>query len=186
GMQTVVVAHPPKFGATLAGFDDTKAREVAGVTAVHEIPQGVAVYANSTHAALKGREALSIDWDDSGAETRSTEQIFSDYAEAAQDGGRDAEMIGDGAAGIDGSDQVIEAEFRFPYLAHAPLEPLDGVVEWSDEGAEIWMGSQFPSFDKPAIAQGLGLSPETVTLNVMLAGGSFGRRAQDTAHFANE
>ncbi|MFC3615902.1 molybdopterin cofactor-binding domain-containing protein [Lutimaribacter marinistellae] len=186
GMQTVVVAHPPSFGATVARFDDAEARTVSGVTAVRQIPQGVAVYANSTHAALKGRDALTVEWDERNAETRSSDQILADYAAAAKDGGRDAEVIGNGAAGIDRSDQILEAEFHFPYLAHAPLEPLDGVVEWSGDRAEVWMGSQFPAFDHPTMAQGLGIPPENISLNVMLAGGSFGRRAQDTAHFAAE
>lgn len=186
GMLTVVVAHPPKFGATVASYDDGAALEVPGVQAVRQIPQGVAVYATSTHAALRGREALSVEWDDSAAETRSSAAIFEAFSKAASEGGKDAEVLGDGAVGIDGAAQVIEAEFRFPYLAHAPMEPLDGVIEVREEGAEVWMGSQFPALDKPTIVQTLGLSPESVQLNVMLAGGSFGRRAQDTAHFAGE
>jgi isoquinoline 1-oxidoreductase beta subunit len=186
GMETVVVAHPTKFGATVAAFDDAAALEVPGVTAVRQIPQGIAVYATSTFAAIKGREALDITWDESGAETRSTEQIFADFASAADDGGLDAEVMGDGAAGIEGSDQVIEAEFRFPYLAHAPMEPLDGVLEVRDDGAEAWIGAQFPAGDQGTIAQTLGFDPANVMVNVMLAGGSFGRRAQDTSHFAAE
>ena len=186
GMQTVVVAHPRKFGATVAGFDDSAAVQVPGVVAVRQIPQGVAVYATSTHAALKGRAALSVDWDESGAETRSTEQMFEEFSQAAAEGGQEAELAGRGASGIDGAARVIEAEFRFPYLAHAPMEPLDGVIELREDGAEVWMGSQFPALDKPTLVQGLGVAPEKLQLNVMLAGGSFGRRAQDTAHFAAE
>mgnify|MGYP005994611647 CR=1 FL=1 len=186
GMQTVVVAHPPKFGATVASHDDTEALKVPGVTAVYRIPQGVAVVARSTHAAIRGREALSVEWDESGAETRSSDEIFAAFSDMAAKGGQDAELNGDGAAGIDGAAQVIEAEFRFPYLAHAPMEPLDGVIELTEAGAEVWMGSQFPALDLPAVANVLGLDPGAVTVNVMLAGGSFGRRAQDTAHFANE
>ncbi|MFW2543911.1 molybdopterin cofactor-binding domain-containing protein [Primorskyibacter sp. 2E107] len=186
GMQTVVVAHPPKFGATVASFDDAAALEVPGVSAVRQIPQGVAVYAASTYAAIKGRNALSIEWDESAAETRTSDEIYTAFSEAAAQGGKDAEVIGDGAAAIDGAARVIEAEFRFPYLAHAPMEPLDGVLELSEEGAEVWMGSQFPGLDLPTVAGTLGLDPSKVSINVMLAGGSFGRRAQDTAHFASE
>lgn len=186
GMQTVVVAHPQKLGATVASFDDADAMKVAGVQAVKQIPQGVAVYADSTFAAISGRNALKIEWDESGAETRSSDQIYADFAKAAEDGGQDAEMLGNGAADIEGAAQIIEAEFRFPYLAHAPMEPLDGVIEVGDDGAEVWMGSQFPALDKPAIAKALGLDAGAVAVNVMLAGGSFGRRAQDTAHFASE
>ncbi len=186
GMQTVVVRHPPKFGATVAGFDDSAAREVSGVLAVREIPQGVAVYARSTAAALKGRDALSVQWDESGAETRSSAEIFEDYSAAARSGGRDAEAIGDAGAGIGGAETVHEAEFRFPFLAHAPLETLDAVIEVRGDSAEIWMGSQFPALDKPTAVQVLGIPAENLTLNVMFAGGSFGRRAQPSAHIAAE
>lgn len=186
GMKTAVVAHPPKFGATVASFDDSAALQVAGVEAVHQIPQGIAVIARSTFAAIQGRNALDIEWDESGAETRSSEALYQAYSEAAAQGGKDAEVIGNGAADIDGAAQVIEAEFRFPYLAHAPMEPLDGVIEVREDGAEVWMGSQFPALDLPAVAGVLGMDAANVTVNVMLAGGSFGRRAQDTAHFANE
>ncbi|APE44126.1 twin-arginine translocation pathway signal protein [Sulfitobacter alexandrii] len=186
GMKTVVVAHPPKFGATMASFDDQAARDVPGVEDVYAIPQGVAVVAASTYAAIRGRDALEIEWDESAAETRSTDAIYEAFSEAAAQGGKDAEVMGNGAADIDGAAQVIEAEFRFPYLAHAPMEPLDGVIEYAEGRAEVWMGSQFPSLDLPTVANVLSLEPANVKVNVMLAGGSFGRRAQDTAQFANE
>ena len=186
GMETVVVAHPVKMGAKVASYDDSAAKEVPGVTAVRQIPQGIAVYAGSTAAAIKGRDALEIEWDESAAETRSSDQIYEAFSADADQGGMDAEVIGEGAAPIEGAAQVIEAEFRFPYLAHAAMEPLDGVIEITEDGAEAWVGSQFPSLDVPTIAQTLGLDAAKVKMNVMLAGGSFGRRAQDTAHFAAE
>ncbi|MFW8633547.1 molybdopterin cofactor-binding domain-containing protein [Cribrihabitans pelagius] len=185
-MQMVTVVHPPKFGATVASFDDAAALDVPGVFAVRQIPQGVAVYADTFHAALKGRAKLIVEWDENGAETRSSEQMYAEFSSAAADGGMEAERIGDGGDGIADAAQVIEAEFRFPFLAHAPLEPLDGVIEVGEGKAEAWIGSQFPSLDVPALAQVLELDPADVTLNVMFAGGSFGRRAQDTAHFAAE
>ncbi|XDA97093.1 xanthine dehydrogenase family protein molybdopterin-binding subunit [Sulfitobacter sp. LCG007] len=186
GMQTVVVAHPPKFGATVASVDDAAALAVDGVEAVRQISTGVAVYASSMMAALRGREALGIEWDESGAETRSSAQIFADFAKAAEDGGVVAEETGDIDGALEAAAEVIEAEFRFPYLAHAPMEPLDAVLEVRAGKAEMWAGSQFPSLDQPTIAKVLGLQPEDVHINVLLAGGSFGRRAQDTAHLAAE
>ena len=158
-----VPMYTRKLGATVASFDDADAMNVTGVRAVRQIPQGVAVYADSTFAAISGRNALKIEWDESGAETRSSDQIYADFAKAAEDGGQDAEMLGNGAADIEGAAQVIEAEFRFPYLAHAPMEPLDGVIEVREDGAEAWMGSQFPALDKPAIAKALGLEHDPAT-----------------------
>ncbi|KAF0674578.1 xanthine dehydrogenase family protein molybdopterin-binding subunit [Profundibacterium mesophilum] len=186
GMQTVVVRHAPKFGATVASFDDAQALEVPGVEAVREIPGfGVAVYARNTAAAMKGREALSIEWDESKAETRSSEQMYEEWSKAAESA-RDVETAGDFSGKFDAGETILEEEFRFPFLAHAPLEPLDAVLEVKDGKAECWMGAQFPSLDKPAIAQGLGIDPENVIINVMFAGGSFGRRAQPTAHIGAE
>ncbi len=187
GMQTVVVRHPDVLGATVASFDDTEALKVKGVEAVRQIPQGIAVYATSTAAALKGRSLLEVEWDTSEAETRSTAQIYEDFSAAAtRDGGVVVEETGDSGAAIDGAETVHEVEFRFPYLAHAPMEPLDVVLERKGGNVEMWMGAQFPGVDKGAVAQTLGVEGGDITLNVMLAGGSFGRRAQTTGHIGHE
>ncbi|MEH6776577.1 MAG: molybdopterin cofactor-binding domain-containing protein, partial [Cereibacter changlensis] len=185
GMLTVVVARAPKFGAKLRSVDDAAALQVKGVEMVREISSGVAVYAAGTFAALKGRDALVLEWDESGAETRSSAQMLQDLSDAAKAGGAMVEEAGDAGA-IDGAAAVLEAEFRFPYLAHAPMEPLDAVIETKEGKAEMWFGSQFPSFDKPTAAGVLGMKPEDVQINVLLAGGSFGRRAQGSAHLAQE
>lgn len=185
GMLTVVVARAPKFGAKLRSVDDAAALQVKGVEMVREISSGVAVYATGTFAALKGRDALVLEWDESGAETRSSAQMLQDLSDAAKAGGAMVEEAGDAGA-IDGAAEVLEAEFRFPYLAHAPMEPLDAVIETKEGKAEMWFGSQFPSFDKPTAAGVLGMKPEDVQINVLLAGGSFGRRAQGSAHLAQE
>ncbi|MDW4498543.1 xanthine dehydrogenase family protein molybdopterin-binding subunit [Sulfitobacter sp. D35] len=186
GMQTVVVARPPKFGATVASFDDSAALSVDGVEAVRQISSGVAVYATSTMAALRGRDALEISWDESGAETRSSEQMYAEFSAAAAEGGQSAEEIGEFDTALEDAAETVEAEFLFPYLAHAPMEPLDAVLEVKEGKAEMWAGSQFPALDHPTLAQILELDPANIRINVMLAGGSFGRRAQDTAHLAAE
>ncbi|MDZ4312086.1 MAG: xanthine dehydrogenase family protein molybdopterin-binding subunit [Cypionkella sp.] len=185
GMLTVLVAHPPKFGATVASLDDKAALAIPGVEMVRQISSGVAVYATSTFAAMKGRDALSITWDDSKAETRSSSELYDMLSTEAKTGGRVVEESGDLAA-LSSAATLHEAEFRFPYLAHAPMEPLDAVIEVKAGKAEMWFGSQFPTFDKPTAAAALGLKPEDVSINVLLAGGSFGRRAQGSAHLAAE
>ncbi|WP_096785398.1 xanthine dehydrogenase family protein molybdopterin-binding subunit [Rhodobacter sp. CZR27] len=184
GMLTVVVAHPPAFGAKVASFDDAAAMKVAGVEMVRQIPEGIAVYARNTFAALKGREALEIRWDEAAAERRGTARMLEEMA-AALPQARTVEEAGDTAA-IDGAAEVLEADYRFPYLAHAPMEPLDAVIEVTGGKAELWYGCQFPSIDRPTVAQTLGLSVEDVRINVLFAGGSFGRRAQGSAHLAAE
>lgn len=185
GMLTVLVAHPPKFGAKVKSVDDKAALAVKGVEMVRPISSGVAVYATNTYAAMKGREALVVEWDDTGAETRGTDEIYASLAQMVAEGGKTVEEQGDIAAVTDPA-QVIEAEFRFPYLAHAPLEPLDAVIETKGGKAEMWYGCQFPTFDHMAVATTLGLPIEDVSINVLMAGGSFGRRAQGSSHLAIE
>lgn len=185
GMLTVLIAHPPRFGAVVTSYDDSAALAVPGVEMVRQIPSGIAVYATGTYAAMKGREALVVQWDDSAAEVRSSAELYDMLSSEAKTGGRVVQESGDLAA-LDGAATLHEAEFRFPYLAHAPMEPLDAVIEVKAGKAEMWFGSQFPSFDKPAAAAALGFAPEDVAINVLLAGGSFGRRAQGSAHLAAE
>jgi len=186
-MEYVVIRHAPMLGGAVASFDAADAMKVPGVTAVRQIPQGIAVYATSTHAALSGRNALTVEWDDSAAETRTSAQMMEDFAELASSGeARAAEEVGDVDASLSDGVDVLEMEFRFPYLAHAPMEPLDAVIQVKDGSAETWGGYQFPGFDRQAVAGNLGLPVENVKLNVMLAGGSFGRRAQPSAQIGNE
>ncbi|MGF1446579.1 MAG: molybdopterin cofactor-binding domain-containing protein [Pikeienuella sp.] len=188
GMLTVAVAHPPKFGARVAAFDASAALAVSGVVRVAEIPTGVAVYGTDTWAALQGRTALTVTWDESGAETRGSDEMSRIWAEAARrpDDAALAEAAGDATAALAAAETTLEAEFEFPFLAHATLEPLDAVIEHRGDAAEVWMGSQLQSIDHQVISRTLGLDPAQVQLNTLFAGGSFGRRAQPTSAFAAE
>ena len=111
--------------------------------------------------------------------------MFEAFTKAAQAGGTTVEEQGDLAA-FTGAAKTLEAEYHFPYLAHAPMEPLDAVIEVKGGKAELWYGCQFPAFDRPTVAATLGVPVEDVQINVLLAGGSFGRRAQGSAHLAAE
>jgi isoquinoline 1-oxidoreductase beta subunit len=186
GMLTVVVAHPRRFGSKVASVDATQALAIPGVVDVKQIPSGVAVYADSTWPALKARDALSITWDDSAAEKRSSSQLIEEYRALSRQKGNVAGEHGDVDAALAGAERVIEAEFVFPYLAHAPMEPLDGFLRWDGNKAVARFGCQLQTFDQQMIASVLGLKPQQVSLETLLAGGSFGRRAQPTCHFAAE
>ncbi len=184
GMLTVLVAHPPRFGAVPKEIDDRAARNVKGVVDVKALPAGVAVYAENFWAAKQGRDALVVTWDETKAETRSTTDIVKLFAEAASKQGQVVAQRGK----LDPRDgeKTVNAEYVFPYLAHAPMEPLDCVIEAGSDGCDVWAGSQFPTIDQAAIAQVLGLRPENVRITTMLAGGSFGRRATPNADIAVE
>jgi len=175
-MLTAVIARPPRFGATVRSFDATAARRVNGVTDVVQVPSGVAVVAKGTWAAIKGRRALRIDWDESNAERRGTEELYAHYRTLAVQPGAVAHWLGDVPAAMKGAARVLEAVYEFPYLAHTPMETLDCVVELGPDRCDIWMGSQAPTLDHSTIASAVGLSPSKVHLHTMLAGGSFGRR----------
>ncbi|MEO1206068.1 MAG: xanthine dehydrogenase family protein molybdopterin-binding subunit [Pseudomonadota bacterium] len=187
GMLTVLLARPPRFGAKPKSVDDTEALKVNGVVDVKTLPRGIAVYAKDFWAAKKGRDALVIEWANEGTEARSSAQLIAEYREKAKSPGLIARNDGDVAGTLDKADRKVEAEYVFPFLAHAPMEPLDYVIEKSQDGKiEVWGGAQFPTADQGAIAQILGVRPEDVTVNTMLAGGSFGRRATPVADIASE
>jgi isoquinoline 1-oxidoreductase beta subunit len=186
GMLTVVVARPPRFGGTMASFDAGDALKIKGVVDVKPIGSGVAVYATGMWPALKGREALKVVWDESKAEKRGSRELIAEYRALARTPGTVAGKHGDAAAVLAKAEKVIEAEYVFPYLAHAPMEPLDGYLEWDGTQALARFGSQFQTTEHATIAQVLGLPQEKVKLETMLAGGSFGRRAQVSQHLAAE
>lgn len=187
-MLIAMVAHSAHFGATVKGFDDGEARRIKGVVDVKQVPQGVAVYAEDTFTALKARAALKIDWDLSKAETRSSQRIYEDYRAEMKAGSLEAGNKGDvdGAFSAEGITSM-DAEIVFPFLAHAPMEPLDAVLMMAEDGSiDCYNGSQFPGQDKAAIAEICGVDPAKVRVNVQLAGGSFGRRAQFGSPYMRE
>ena len=167
GMKVAVVAHPPVFGARVKSVDDAAARGVEGVRDVFEIPlpkgTGVAVVADKFWPAKQARDRLKIDWDFSGVERADSSQLRDKYQQLARTTGLSAAARGDAKAieGIAASNLLV-AEYEFPYLAHAPMEPLNTTVKFDGDRAEAWAGSQFQTFDQMAIAQVLGLKPEEV------------------------
>lgn len=187
GMLTALVAHPPLFGATVKSFDPSAAKAVKGVVDVVQISRGVAVVAENTWAAMKGREALTVEWDDTQAEKRGSQQLMQEYLAAAdQPGEAVAANRGDVEAALKGAAKVVEATYQFPYLAHAALEPLDAVARMNGEMLEIWGGHQMPDLYQAVAAQIAGVAPDKVRLNVMKTGGGFGRRAVTDADIVVE
>jgi isoquinoline 1-oxidoreductase beta subunit len=186
-MMTAVVLRPPRFGGKIKSFDATAAKAVPGVVDVVEIPRGVAVVARDTWSAKKGREALKVSWDESAAETRGTDSLFNEYRRLR--GGPEAikaENRGDADGALKSAAKVLEMEFEFPYLAHAPMEPLTAVARLSPDKCEIWAGCQFQTLDQANAAAAVGLKPDQVTINTLAAGGTFGRRATPESDYISE
>jgi isoquinoline 1-oxidoreductase beta subunit len=186
GMLVAVVAHAPKFGAKVASFDAAKAREMPGVVDVVQIPSGVAVLADGYWHALKGREALTVQWDESGAEKRGTAELTAEYKALAAKPGLVALNNGDAPAALGKAKKKLAGDFEFPYLAHASMEPMNCIVQLSASECEIWTGSQFQTFDQQKAAAITGLKPEQIKINTLFAGGSFGRRAVPDSDYIAE
>ena len=178
GMLTAVPVHPPRFGATVADFDAGATRAMPGVVDVVRTPRGLAVVAEHTWAAMRGRAALKVDWDESAAETRGSLEIRADYhALATQDPAAYARNDGDVAGALASADRVIEATYELPFLSHAAVEPLNAAVARGRDGViEVWGGHQWPDHYQDLAAEVAGVPREQVRMRVLTSGGSFGRR----------
>jgi isoquinoline 1-oxidoreductase subunit beta len=186
GMLIATIVRPPLFGAKVQSFDPSQAEKIAGVVKVLQVPEGVAVLATSTWAALKGQRAVSVTWDESAAEKRGSDQIVAAYKAKLDQPGAKAKSLGNVEDGFKGAAKVLQVDFEFPYLAHAPMEPMDCVIRFDGKSGEIWTGSQLQTVDHGTACAVLGLKPENVQLHTVWAGGSFGRRAIADSHYVRE
>jgi len=192
-MLVAMVAHAPRFGATVKSFDATAARKVPGVAQVYQIPTGVAVVADSTWAARQGRDALKVEWDESRAEKRGSAQILQGYRDLAS--GKTAapekggwvpfESRGDAARAAGGAN-ALEVAYDFPYLAHATMEPMNCVAMVKGNQAQLVFGSQIPTIDQLNTAKIVGNLPGAIKIETLFAGGSFGRRANFQSDYVAE
>ena len=186
GMLVAVMQRPPLFGATVRSFDASAAKAVPGVVNVVQVPRGVAVVAKSFWAAKQGRDALKVEWDETHAEKRSSADIMAEYRKAAEQPGLPARTEGDASKAIQGAARKLSASYEFPYLAHAPMEPLDAVIKLTANSCEIWAGDQFQTIDQANAARVAGLQPQQVSIHTLYAGGSFGRRANPGSDYIVE
>ena len=187
GMKVAVMAHPPRFGATVASVDSTAAEAMDGVHGVYAIPRGVAVVADSFWTARKARDVLAIEWDESAAERRGTDQILADFKALAQSSDVPvARDDGNAERALGESTEAVEFHFELPFLAHATMEPMDCVVELADGRCDVWTGSQIQTLDQQGAAAAAGVPPSKVFVHTQYAGGSFGRRAAPDSDFVVE
>lgn len=191
GMLTAVIAHPIVFGASIKSFDDSAAKQVKGVRAIVKIKvdrggEGVAVIADGYWPAKQARDLLKIDWDASQVEKVDSTVQLKKYQELAQTTGN-LHFKAD-VSQLSSAPKKIQAEYTFPYLAHAPMEPLNCTVHINADAskAELWVGTQMPGLEAMAAAQVLGVSPENLQIHVQMAGGGFGRRAVPSCDYVVE
>jgi isoquinoline 1-oxidoreductase beta subunit len=186
GQLTALVARAPVFGATVKRFHAGRAQAVPGVKKVVQVPSGVAVVAEHFWAAKLGRDALEIDWDLGPGASLDSDRMQVEFLTLAGQPGTRAAGAGDVDAGLKGAATTVEADYSFPYLAHAPMEPLSVTVRLGAGACEIWTGTQFQTLDQKVAAEIAGLRAEQVKLHTMFLGGGFGRRATPTADFVGE
>ena len=187
GLLYAVVARCPTFGGKAARFDATKAKAIAGVRHVLEIPAvgagahtagGIAVVADSTWAAMQGRQALQIDWDHGPHASESSQTLRQASETIAAQPGKVVRNEGDAAATLAGAEQKVDAVYELPFQAHATMEPMNCTVDIRADRAEAWSPTQAPDWTRSAIAQVTGLPPPSINVHTTLMGGGFGRRYQ--------
>lgn len=188
-MRVAVIKRPPTFGGKVARFDAVDAKNIKGVFDVIQVPldrgaSGLAIIADGYYPALRGRHALKVDWVDGPGATVSSTALVAQYLDMAKRPSKVA-LKGD-LSKLAGAPKTLVAEYEFPYLAHAPMEPLNATFDLRPDACTVWAGTQFQTVDQMAIAEVLGMRPDRVTLNTMPAGGGFGRRAVPTSDYLRE
>jgi len=189
GMVYAVVARPPVFGGTVKSFDDAETLKVPGVlktVAIEPTPApavfqplgGIAVIATNTWAAIKGREALQIVWDDGPNATYDSTAYKETITAAVRAPGKIVREAGDTDKALGAASKRLEAEYYIPHIAHATMEPPAAVVRIEGGKCEAWACVQSPQAARDNLAQRLGLPPENVAVHQTLLGGGFGRKSK--------
>jgi isoquinoline 1-oxidoreductase beta subunit len=178
GMLYAVVERCPVFGGKVASFDAARTRAVPGVKTVVQISSGVAVVADNTWAAMQGRRVLQVKWDEGPVASANTPDITKRFAAATTKPGAVGRKEGDAAAALASAAKKIEAVYETPYLAHAPMEPLNCTAHVRADRCEVWASTQGQTAARNEAARITGLQPEAVEVYTKYMGGGFGRRAR--------
>ncbi|HVP76480.1 MAG TPA: molybdopterin-dependent oxidoreductase [Thermodesulfobacteriota bacterium] len=186
GMLTAVIARSPVFGGKVKSFDAGKAKAVPGVKKVVQVESGVAVVGDDFWCVRLGRDALEMTWDEGVNARLSTESMGEQYKNLAKNPGVVTRREGNSEEGFQKATKQISAEYEVPYLAHAPMETLNCLVDLRKDQCDIWTGTQFQSADRDTAARIAGLNPEQVRIHTAFLGGGFGRRANPQSDFVRE
>jgi isoquinoline 1-oxidoreductase subunit beta len=189
GMVYAVVARPPVYGGKVVSYDAAETLKVPGVLKVVEIEAspppaqfnplgGVAVVARNTWAAIQGRKALKVVWDDGPNGSYDSKTFRASLEESARKPGKVVRDNGTVDSAMAGAARRLDAEYYIPHLAHAPMEPPAATVRIANGKAEVWTCVQSPQAARDLVAKRLGMSPDDVTVNVTLLGGGFGRKSK--------
>jgi isoquinoline 1-oxidoreductase beta subunit len=176
GMVYAVLARCPVFGGKVASFDATKAKAVPGVKDVVQISRGVAVIADNTWAAMEGRKALQVQYDEGKNANLNSAGIRELFVNLAAKPGAVARNDGDAGSALAAGAKKLEAVYEVPYLSHAPMEPMNCTADVRADSAEIWASTQIQTEAMGETAKITGLSPDKIQIHTLYLGGGFGRR----------
>lgn len=186
GLMTAMVARPPVLGGHVKSFEGAEALAIPGVHKVVQVPSGVAVIADHYWAAKLGRDALKVNWDLGPNAGLDSQNLLESFRKLAATPGAPASKAGDAEGALSKAAKAIDVEYSVPYLAHAPMEPLNCTVKITQDKCEIWTGTQFQTLDQMIAGKITGLKPEQVEIHTEFLGGGFGRRANPTSDFVAE
>ncbi|AUX46111.1 acylaldehyde oxidase [Sorangium cellulosum] len=190
GMLTAVIARPPVVGGKVVRYDGARALAVPGVKKLVDLPApkggavgfqplgGVAVVADTTWAAMRGRAALSVEWDHGPNAAYDSATYREALSQAVRAPGKVVRKVGDVDGAFAKAARTIEAEYHVPHLAHAAMEPPSAVAKVDANGCEVWAPTQNPQAARTEVARALGLDEAKVTVNVTFLGGGFGRKSK--------
>jgi isoquinoline 1-oxidoreductase beta subunit len=178
GMKFATLAQSPVFGGRVKAVDDTAAKAVKGARQIVRLDDAVAVVADHMGAAKKGLAALKIEWDDGPPAKLATSDVADALEKATLNPGAVAQNIGDVDKAMAGAATKVEASYHLPFLAHAPMEPMNCTVHVGNDACEIWVGNQAIARAQAAAAKAAGLPLDKVVLHNHLLGGGFGRRLE--------
>jgi isoquinoline 1-oxidoreductase subunit beta len=189
GMLFAVIAHTPVMGGKVVSYDDSEAMKIPGVLKVVKIDGtpapakfdtmgGVAVVAKNTWAAMKGRDALKIQWDDGPHGSYDSVAYKAEMKETASKPCQVVREDGDAEAALKSAAKVVTGEYYLPHISHAQMEPVNATAKFANGKLEVWAPVQSPGGTRDDLAKKLGLQPADVTVNCTLLGGGFGRKSQ--------
>jgi len=185
GMLYATIERSPVFLGKVISFNKEEVMKIPGVHHVIQTSrevfgnkrEGVAVLADTYWQAVKGRNALKVQWDTQGLEKISDKTILADAYEAAKSDGDELFGKGDVRKAFEGSANIIEAAYETPYQAHVPMEPMNAIVSIRESGAEFWGSTQNPNGIRSFLAKTYGFPESAVKVNYTFMGGGFGRRS---------
>ena len=176
GMKYAVLSRCPTIGGKMLSFDDKESKKISDVSYVGRVgDSAVAVVADSVWGAMEGRRLLNVNWDEGPNKELNTAMVMESLKQAAAKKGASLYSVGD-VSKVAG--RKVSAEYELPFMAHAPMEPGNCTAHFQGTGCELWAPTQVPQDCRDSVAQGLGIDPDQVKVNVTLMGGGFGRRLE--------